>query len=180
MKIRFLILSLIISSPTIFSQTDSQKHSFVGVSVCAPCHKTEKQGKQMEIWQNTKHSHAYKTLQSEKSDSIAKALGHKTPAVKTEACLKCHTSGLNVDASKLGEKFTIEDGVQCETCHGPGSDYKNMKIMKSREESIANGLIVHEKIEDYCSGCHNPESPTYVPLNIAESWEKIKHPVPGK
>jgi len=178
--ISFLILVLILPSLTLSQTETSKKHSYVGVDVCAPCHKTDKQGNQLDIWKKSKHSQAYKTLQTEKADKIAKEKGFETPAVKTEACLKCHVSGHNVDASLLDKKFKIEDGVQCETCHGAGSDYKNLKIMKSREESIANGLIVPEKLEEFCVSCHNPESPTYVARDISEMWEQIKHPVPEK
>ena len=49
--------------------------------------------------------------------------------------------GTNVDKALLGEKFKIEDGVQCETCHGAGSNYKSLKVMKNEKDAIANGLI---------------------------------------
>jgi hypothetical protein len=170
-----IFLSLFIFSVSaIYAQ-----HSFIGAEACGMCHKTEKQGQQLSIWQNSKHALAYQTLQTERSDEIAAELGHSTKAVETEDCLKCHASGYNVDASLLDKKFKIEDGVQCETCHGAGSDYKSMKIMKSREESIANGMIFFENKEDYCIGCHNAESPTYVEFVFEEMWEQIKHPVPS-
>lgn len=169
----FLPTSLLISQP-------SGKFSYVGVDVCAPCHKTEKQGKQLDIWKESKHSQAFKTLQTEKANEIAKGLGFNTPAAETEACLKCHVSGYNVDASMLGQKFKIEDGVQCETCHGPGSEYRNLKVMQSREESVAKGLLVYDKIDDLCIKCHNSESPTYVEKDFNELWELIKHYVPEK
>ncbi|MFO7444853.1 MAG: cytochrome c family protein, partial [Ignavibacteriaceae bacterium] len=152
----------------------------VGADVCGACHKTEKQGKQLSIWQESKHAKAFETLKTAESDEIAKKLGHETPAAETEACLKCHTSGSNGSAELKQAKFKIEDGVQCETCHGAGSEYKSLKIMKSREESIAHGLIVHDKLEDFCIGCHNSESPTFKPIDFAAEWEKIKHPVPEK
>ncbi len=179
---KLMILTLILFSASyLLSQTEtSKKHSFVGVQSCAPCHKTDKQGTQFDIWQKSKHSQAFKTLQTEKADAIAKEKGFTTAAAKTDACLKCHVSGYNVDAALLGEKFKMEDGVQCETCHGPGSDYKTLKVMKSREEAIANGLKLYDKVEDLCVTCHNSESPTFVEKDIAEMWNKIKHPIPEK
>ena len=173
--ISFLVLTILVGYS--FGQ-EKKANSFVGVEACGSCHKTEKQGKQLDIWKNSKHAHAFKVLQSEKADSIAAGLGHKTPAAKTEACLKCHASGYNVDKALLGEKFKIEDGVQCETCHGAGSNYKSLKIMKSEKDAIANGLIVHEKVEVFCASCHNTESPTFKEFKFADMWEKIKHPTP--
>lgn len=181
MKKTLLLFLIIIPASYLISQTEnSKKHSFVGVQTCVTCHKTEKQGMQLDIWQKSKHSQAFKTLQTEKANAIAKEKGFTTPAAETEACLKCHVSGFNVEAAMLGEKFKMEDGVQCETCHGAGSDYKTLKVMKSREESVANGLLVHENIEEFCKTCHNSESPTFKEGNISEMWEKIKHPVPEK
>lgn len=156
------------------------KNSFVGVSVCSPCHKTEKQGKQVEIWEKSKHAEAFKTLQTEKADSIAKSLGHATPAAETIACLKCHASGYDTEKTFIGEKFDVKDGVQCETCHGPGSNYKSLKIMKDRELAIKNGLKMYDKPETLCTGCHNSESPTFAGFEFAAMWDKIKHPVPSE
>lgn len=159
----------------------SQNFSYIGVEPCAMCHKTEKQGKQLSIWKESKHSKAFETLKSEKSAEISKQKGFTIPAYENPECLKCHASGYNVDASLIGAKFKIEDGVQCETCHGPGSEYKDMKVMKDRALAVQKGLIVwenQEAIESYCITCHNVESPTYIGFNFDEYWEKIKHPVP--
>jgi hypothetical protein len=175
-----LVLLVLLPFSYFFSQTETSKHSFVGVQTCATCHKTEKQGMQLDIWQKSKHSQAFKTLQTENANVIAKEKGFTTPAAETDACLKCHTSGHNVDASMLGEKFKMEDGVQCETCHGAGSDYKTLKIMKSHEESVANGMTEIKDVETFCKTCHNPESPTFKEVDLKAEWTKIAHPVPEK
>lgn len=160
------------------AQESAKPHGYVGVEVCAPCHKTDKQGKQFEIWQNSPHAKAFKTLQTKEADEIAKTKGFKTPAAETEACLKCHVSGYNVDKALLGAKFKMADGVQCETCHGPGSDYKNVKVMKDRTVAAQNGLKLYEKPEELCVTCHNSESPTAKKFEFAAMWEKIKHTIP--
>jgi hypothetical protein len=172
------IIVTLISLPFFFISAQTE-HGYVGTSTCGMCHKSEKQGSQLSIWQNSKHSQAYTVLTTEKADQIAQEKGFKTKAVETPECLKCHASGYNVDAKLIGEKFKVAEGVQCETCHGAGADYKSKKIMENKEEAIANGLIVPAKIEDFCIGCHNVESPTYVEFNFESMWDKIKHTVPA-
>ncbi|MGD8305282.1 MAG: cytochrome c family protein [Ignavibacteria bacterium] len=171
-------LLLVVFLLPFFGVLAQDNHSYVGVEVCGKCHKSEKQGQQLSIWQDSKHSKAYETLKTEKADQIASEKGYTTKAIETEDCLKCHAVGYNLDASLLDKKFKVEDGVQCESCHGPGSDYKSRKIMKDREQSVANGLIVYENTEDFCTNCHNEESPTFVKFVFEEMWEKIKHSIP--
>ena len=172
---KIFLAGSIIFAPFFFSFA---QHSYVGTKTCGMCHKSEKAGQQLSIWEGSKHAQAYKLLQTEKADKIAKEKGFETKAVETPECLKCHASGYNVDASMLDKKFSVEDGVQCETCHGPGSDYKSMKVMKNKEDAVANGLILYEKPEELCITCHNAESPTFVEFDFAKMWEKIKHNKP--
>jgi hypothetical protein len=173
-----LIISFLLF--TIFPALAQNGYSYIGAEACGMCHKTDKQGGQLKIWQASKHAGAYETLKTEESDKIAKEKGFDTKAIETEDCLKCHAVGYNLDASLLGKKFKVEQGVQCESCHGPGSAYKKKKIMTDREKAIANGLLVYENVgEELCITCHNAESPTYVDFVFEEMWEKIKHPTPG-
>ncbi len=153
-------------------------NTYIGAESCGMCHKSEKQGKQLLIWQNSAHSKAFEVLKTDTADQIAKEKGYTEPAAKTWECLKCHVTGYNLDATMLGKKFKIEDGVQCETCHGPGSAYKDMKIMKDKVLAIKNGLILPDKLEEFCVTCHNSESPTFVKFDVNEAWNKIKHNIP--
>lgn len=159
----------------------AQPYGYEGVQVCATCHKTEKQGLQLKIWQESLHAKAFKTLQTPEAEKIAKEKGLTVKASEAKECLVCHASGYDVDKKLIGAKFSVEDGVQCETCHGPGSAYKPLKIMRSREESVKNGLIVWKdkaEIKASCVTCHNPKSPTYKEFDFDKMWPKIAHPVP--
>jgi len=177
MRFFFYCLVFLFVTPFLFLHAQNS-HTYIGAESCVMCHKTEKQGNQLSIWQNSRHSKAFETLKTEKANQIAKEKGFLKPAAETWECLKCHVTGYNLDASLLGKKFKIEDGVQCETCHGPGSDYKDMKVMKDKELAVKNGLMKHEKLEDFCVTCHNTESPTFVDIKVEESWQKIKHDIP--
>lgn len=171
----YLLILLILPFAALLSLSSN---TFIGVDACGMCHKTEKQGSQLSIWQNSAHSKAFETLLSDTANQIAKAKGFNEPASKTWECLKCHVTGFNLDATMLGKKFKIEEGVQCETCHGAGSAYKDMKVMKDKNLAIEKGLIIHDKLEDFCVSCHNDESPTFTNFNVIESWDKIKHDIP--
>jgi len=150
----------------------SAQAKYVGTKVCGMCHKTEKQGQQLKIWSGSKHAQAYKTLLTTKADDIAKKKGGKK-AVETPECLKCH-----VGEKALVESAFKEDGVQCETCHGAGSEYKAMTVMKNKEEAVKKGLMVPKDTEKFCKTCHNPESPSYKEFKFNDMWKKIVHTTP--
>ncbi len=185
MSTKLVLFLLFLAGPMIFAATDSTKtatmpkHGFVGVETCKMCHHTDKQGKQFDIWQNSKHAQAYKTLETDEANKIAKEKGFTTPAAKTPECLKCHVTGYNVEASLLGPKYKMEDGVQCETCHGAGADYKSLKVMKDKKLAVENGLMMHDDLKTFCATCHNPESPSYkAGEDFNKMWDMIKHPIP--
>ncbi len=172
-KVISLMVVLIIAYLVLPSSLSAQ-NSYEGVQVCGVCHKTEKSGNQLKIWQDSKHAQAYKVLLT---DEAKKASPDMDPA-KNPKCLKCHVTGYGVDAKLLGPKYKMEDGVQCESCHGAGSAYKSMKVMKVKADAIKAGLVVHDKKSEYCTGCHNSQSPTFKGFDFDKMWAKIAHPVP--
>jgi len=185
MRTKIAVASLIVFVLAAYSFTFAEyahkavTGKYVGVQTCVgACHKTDAQGKQLDIWQSSKHANAYKTLLTPEADKIAKDKGFTTPAAETPQCLKCHTTGKDIDQSEFESTFNIQDGVQCETCHGAGSEYKKLSIMKDIEKAKENGLIVHTEKEAFCTGCHNSESPTFKSFNYEEMWSKIAHKKP--
>lgn len=176
-KLTVLFLSLFIIALSI----NAQEFNYIGAKKCGMCHKSEKQGSQLPIWEKSAHANAYKTLLTAEADKIAKEKGFETKAVETDACLKCHVTGHGLPEARFEKGFDIAEGVQCEACHGPGSEYKSMKTMKDQAESVKAGLVVFTDdaaIEAQCKTCHNEESPTYKEFKFAEMYEKIKHNIP--
>lgn len=175
-----VILSMLAMTATCVAQ-DKAANKYTGTKVCGPCHKSEKSGNQLGVWQKSKHAEAFKVLTTAKADEIAKAKGLKTAAAESPECLQCHT--VVADAKLFDKTFDAKDGVQCEMCHGAGSAYKTMTIMKDKAKSIAAGLTEfkdEKAIEKMCVTCHNDKSPTYKEFKFKEMWEKIKHPLPKK
>ncbi len=152
----------------------SQDATYVGAQKCAICHKSDAQGRQFVIWEGTKHAKSLEALTSPKAAEVAKAIGVDKP-LDDPKCLKCH--------APLGEKAPElkAEGVSCETCHGPGSAYRKLSIMKDKAESVKNGLILYgspEAIKAQCLKCH--ENPHGISFDFASAWDKVKHPVPAK
>ena len=162
------------------SQTPAAaKFQYVGVAKCKPCHNSPNKGAQFKIWSESEHAQAYTVLASEEAKKIAKAKGIANPQ-KDDKCLKCHVTGHGQPATMFDAAFKIEDGIGCETCHGPGSVYKNMKTMKDlyagTQDAKAVGFIVPKEAD--CKKCHNLESPTYKEFKFTEAWKKIAHNIP--
>ncbi|MBV6478847.1 MAG: hypothetical protein HGGPFJEG_01604 [Ignavibacteria bacterium] len=177
-KINYVIFTGIISVLFILSgeNLSRSKYKYVGVNTCiGACHKSEEQGNQFSIWQNSAHSKAFLTLQTERADSIAKAKGYETRAAETPQCVKCHVLGKDIDESELKGSFDKAQGVQCESCHGPGSEYRKLSVMKDKGRAVEKGLIIHTEKEKFCIHCHNEESPTYFEFNYEPMWEIIAH-----
>jgi excinuclease UvrABC ATPase subunit len=170
-----LFVGLFLFSFSTIQSDNAGQNKYVGVSKCGTCHKSESAGKQLDIWQNSKHSQAWKTLESPEADKIAKDKGFDTKASETPACIKCHVLGKDLDPSEFTETFDKTQGVQCETCHGAGSEYKAMSIMKDKPKAIENGLVMTSG-EAACTGCHNSDSPSFKGFKYDEMWAKIKHP----
>jgi hypothetical protein len=170
MLVLFFILTL-----SLLLTLASEEFTYVGAAKCKICHQTEKQGKQHPIWEESTHSRSFAALTSEQATQAAKEAGlEKTPS-ESPQCLLCHAP-LFEKAAELKE-----EGVTCEVCHGPGSAYKKLSIMKDQEEAVKNGLIVYgspDAIRKQCLSCH--ENAHGKPFDFEAKWAKIKHPRPDK
>ena len=169
-KLLWLCGIFILSANFLFAQD----YMYIGAAKCKMCHNTAKSGYQYKIWSESLHAKALDALKSPKALEYAKANGIADPS-KEQKCLKCHSTYHAVPADQI-ESLKEDEGVSCESCHGPGSKYKAMNFMKDRELALKNGLVLPTK--EVCEKCHNKENPFYKPFNFDEAVKKIAHPTP--
>jgi len=158
----------------------SKTFKYVGVAKCKMCHKGEKHGNVFEIWEKSKHATAYATLATEHSKEVAKKVGIQGDPQKAAECLVCHVTAYSVAAELKDPSLTLEEGVSCEACHGPGSEYKSMKVMKDIYAGTVKGADfgLIEPTNEVCVTCHNPKSPTYKEFKYEVEVKNIAHAVP--
>lgn len=111
---------------TLGALTASAEPTYIGAAKCKMCHKV-----QYDSWAQTKHAKA--------TDDAKASTKWKFEA----ACLTCHAT--NKDEALAG--------VQCEACHGAGSDYKSLSVMKDVAKAKAAGLVI--PTEETCTSCHD-------------------------
>ncbi|MCF6364772.1 MAG: cytochrome c family protein [Bacteroidales bacterium] len=137
------------------------QNKYIGAVKCKMCHNKAEKGEQYNKWLAGPHAKAMESLKG------ADATNPK--------CTKCHSTAASVDASlHMGIKAT--EGVSCESCHGAGSSYKSMSVMKNKDLSKTKGLVI--PTEEVCKKCHNSESPNFKGFNFKEYFAKIAHPNP--
>ncbi|MFH0777669.1 MAG: cytochrome c family protein [Candidatus Eisenbacteria bacterium] len=115
--------------------------TYIGAAKCKMCHMPY-----FKAWGETKHAKAFQALDVAKKED------------KNSKCLKCHTTGFGKKAYEDGKTTPELKNVQCEACHGPGSDY--VKTMKDLAKANAAGLV-YPVPDSVCTGCHNKASPTF-------------------
>ena len=158
-KTLFIALLAILSSGTMLAQN----FKYIGAPKCKMCHNKPDKGEQYNKWAEGPHANAMKKLSAEEA--------------KDPKCVKCHSTVGHIDAG-LVAGIKVEEGVSCESCHGPGSMYKGASVMKNQKVALTKGLIL--PTEEVCKTCHNEESPTFKGFDYAEYSAKIAHPNPAK
>ncbi|MFQ5866205.1 MAG: multiheme c-type cytochrome [bacterium] len=179
--ITVLGLAFVIAWPVLAQEGKKEELKYLGSGGCKACHTTKKSGAAYKVWQKTKHAQAYAALASEEAKAIAKERGIADPQ-KSEECLSCHVTAFGVEASRLGPKYKIEEGVSCEACHGPGSKYKSNKVMKGITAGTidpASVGLIKMKEED-CKRCHNKKSPNFKGFDFEKMFAQIAHKTPEK
>ncbi len=149
-------------------------HRYIGTKTCGMCHNSSLKGQMYDKWAATKHATAYATLASVESKAIAEEMGIKD-AQQDSTCLKCHVTGYGLPAT---DEYSVQEGVTCEACHGPGQHYDDIRVMTKEEIRLQKGMIVPD--EELCVTCHNEESPTYKEFKFKDAYKLIEHRTPER
>ncbi|ACB76231.1 multiheme c-type cytochrome [Opitutus terrae] len=155
---------------------------YIGAEACAECHDNAATGAQYRKWRTTAHARAYENLSMPESQEITRLSGITEAPLKSRMCLGCHATASDEEDWRRDDGFRLEDGMQCEMCHGPGSEYATKEIMKDREQAMKRGLLMLTK--DDCLRCHRPKGSHDMvlkgrkPFNLDEAWQAIAHPIP--
>ena len=175
-----------------------QKHAYVDFRDCVGCHfspaplySTEwVRLKESDIWlREDKHARAFAVLKQDRAEQMGRilqhALGWEDAEVATkQECLSCHANW-QTGTPKPDER-SLEFGVSCQSCHGPGKDYLDPHRNESwreltSEQKLAHGMIdVRDPLQrtTQCLSCH---------LGNAEQGKVLTHamyaaghpPLPG-
>lgn len=133
--------------------------AYVGNKGCS-CHKVE-----MTDWELSAHGRAFDTLKKgrKEREKIRAKLDPEKDYTKDRKCLKCHTTGYRKNGGFVDLKSTpLMAGVGCESCHGPGSEYRTLhednpaRIDRNKEK--AYGAVYGSEDAAVCTYCHNENS----------------------
>ena len=158
-----------------------KKPVYVGVRVCAGCHAGAGIGNQYSKWLHSKHAAAYAVLAKPESLEMAKLSGLRTLPQESAICLGCHATAWHTEEWEKDDTFHIEEGVQCEGCHGPGSEYASLEVMKDRKKAVQAGLRLPDR--ELCINCHVEKGSHTAVLNrpvvdLKAGWDQLMHPLP--
>jgi len=208
LSVGLLALVAIATSVLVKPQPAATQGSYLGVQSCSTsaCHaKSTRPGAVPAYgsWQKDPHSQAYaggvtgkygtvSGLSGAKAKDIASKMGI-ADASTSDACLKCHAGAAGIDgkASKLGlpakGPTSLEDGVQCESCHGAGAGYKDIH-QKDHKGAVAKGLydlLAPGAAGKQCLACHGKDvvdakllkagHPDQSKFNFGAYADSIKH-----
>ena len=155
---------------------------YVGARACADCHEGPAVGNQYSTWLMTRHAHAYAALSLPEAKAMARLSGIPDDPEKAPLCLGCHATAADAEPWEKDSEFVLQDGVQCEKCHGPGSEYMSREIMRNPEASKKAGLQKLTKQD--CLRCHYVKGSHVAvhklpQIDIDAAWERIAHRSPA-
>ncbi|HXI14218.1 MAG TPA: multiheme c-type cytochrome [Thermoanaerobaculia bacterium] len=163
----------------------SREGAYLGVATCAGsgCHGSTLPLRASRVLQNEyftwlnydKHARAYNVLFNPRSARIVKNMKLRGRAYEEKMCLDCHAT--NVPSGE-GAGIDREDGIQCETCHGPAGGWRSQHTDSgwTHADSVRAGMIDLRSVPvraRTCLTCHQGRGATTVDHELIASG----HPV---
>ncbi len=147
---------------------------FVGSQVCGECHT-----KAYQIWKNTPHAHATRTLEQ-----------LNPPRHFDPECISCHATGW--EPQRYVPYHSGYDSLDktphlrangCENCHGPGSRHVAIEMgevdasaLEVQAARASMRVTLEEAKQRTCLQCHDLDnSPDYIKLGFEAYWPQIEH-----
>lgn len=161
MKKCIAILSVLLFFAAIVTVTNAVADAeYISVYKCKACHM-----KQYKSWAETPMAKSFESLKpGVKAEAKKKAgLDPDKDYTHDTGCLGCHTTGYGQPGGfKSIEETPYMANVQCEGCHGPGGNYR--EVMKTNGEFKlgdikAVGFVMPSEDEQGCLRCHGERSP---------------------
>ena len=177
--LRALGLAVVLIAPATAS-AQARRPVYVGARVCAQCHEGHAAGNQHSKWLLSAHAKAWATLATPEAKVMARLSGLPGEPGQAPICLGCHATASDTEAWERDPTFRIEDGVQCEGCHGPGSEYITPEVMRDPVKARQAGLRRFTKRD--CAVCHYAKASHDAvqrrpALDIDAAWQALAHPV---
>lgn len=171
----------VLAVPCTAAPARARQPVYVGSQVCAECHEGPGMGNQFSTWLHSKHASAYASLAAPEARQIARWSGITTEPQESVYCLGCHSTAAEAEPWELDYTFFSKGGVQCEKCHGAGSEYADAAIMTNRAAAMRAGLHIPTKEE--CLNCHIEKGSHRIVLgpttfDLEAAWAAIAHPTP--
>ena len=143
---------------------ETGKYTGPGSCSSTSCHGSVKPRADNRIFQNEysiwvvkdKHAKAYEALTGQVGERIGRILG-VGKSEQAAKCLACHA--LDVPANSRAKTFELNEGVTCESCHGPASAWLGPHTTRgwTHEQSVAAGMYDTRNLvrrTEKCLSCH--------------------------
>ncbi len=166
-------LGIAVNEATKLSVPHSSGANFVGAEKCGECHT-----KAYAKWKTTPHAHAYQSLITGRKGEEKSWISR----IYDPECLACHVVGWHPQdvvpfTSGFVEKKTTPNllGVQCENCHGPGSEHIELVELDDLVGARKTARVTLPQAKDkLCYSCHDLDNSPH--FDFDKYWKKIIHP----
>jgi hypothetical protein len=151
----------------LFIAASARAQTYAGVASCvnSGCHGSTVPLNAQRIRQNEyytwlhsdRHATAYNVLFNAVSARIARNMRLKAKPYQEKVCLDCHST--NVPKELVSGRIDLEDGVQCEACHGPAGGWRAEHVQEgwTHAQSVEHGMTDLRDLRvraHTCDRCH--------------------------